>query len=80
MTRKGQTDVMLLDFAKAFDKVPHHRLRLWCFAGSNHFGVKESNQPWYTEADVLSGVQQGTALSWPLESTKHSDARLFADD
>ena len=26
MTRKGQVDVILLDFAKAFDKVPHHRL------------------------------------------------------
>ena len=26
MTQKGQVDVILLDFAKAFDKVPHHRL------------------------------------------------------
>ena len=42
-----------------------------------------------TEADVLSGVPQGTVL-WSVlfmafinglpESTKHSDARLFADD
>jgi hypothetical protein len=26
VTSKGQVDVILLDFAKAFDKVPHRRL------------------------------------------------------
>jgi hypothetical protein len=26
LTSKGQVDVILLDFAKAFDKVPHRRL------------------------------------------------------
>ena len=103
MTGKGQVDVILLDFAKAFDKVPHHRL----LHKLDFYGVRESTLRWIesflrqrkqsvlldstrsTEAVVLSGVPQGTILG-PLlflafiynlpESTKHADARLFADD
>ena len=28
LNRRGQADVLLLDFSKAFDKVPHHRLSI----------------------------------------------------
>ena len=100
---KDQVDVILLDFAKAFNKVPHHHL----LHKLDFYSVGESTLCWIesflsqrkqsvllegtrsTEADVLSGVLHGTVLR-PLlflafinnlpESTKHSDARLFADD
>ena len=69
-----ETDVILLDFAKAF--VPHHRL----LHKLNYYGVRESTLCWIesflsqrkqsvlldgtqsTEADVLSRVPQGTVL------------------
>ena len=103
MSSKGQVDVILLDFAKAFDKVPYQRL----LHKLDYYGMRNSTLRWIesflshrkqsvlldgtrsTEADVLSGVLQGTVLG-PLlflafindlpEMTKHSDARLFADD
>ena len=103
MSSKGQVDVILLDFAKAFDKVPHQRL----LHKLDYYGVRNSTLCWIesylhhrkqsvlldgtksSEANVLSGVPQGTILG-PLlflafindqpDVTKHSDARLFADD
>ena len=96
-------DVILLDFAKAFDKVPHQRL----LHKLDYYGVRNSTLCWIesflhnrkqlvlldgtksSEADILSGVPQSTVLG-PLlllafindlpDVTKHSDARLFADD
>ena len=103
MSSKRQADVILLDFAKAFDKVLHQRL----LHKIDHYGVRISTLCWIesflhhrkqsvplegtksSEADVLSGVPQGTVLA-PLlflafindlpDVTKHLDDRLFADD
>ena len=69
-------DVILLDFAKAFDKVPHQRL----LHKLDYYGVRNSTLCWIesflhhrkqlvllngtksSEADVLYGVPQGTVL------------------
>ena len=76
MAWKGQVDVILLDFVKSFNKMPHHRL----LYKLNYYGVQDSTLRWIesflsqrkqsvwldgtksTEADVLSGVLQGTAI------------------
>ena len=64
-------DVILLDFAKAFDKVPHrrllHKLDLWCSRIHSTI-LRQRKQSVLldgtrsTEADVLSGVPKGTVL------------------
>ena len=101
-TGKSQVDVILLDFSKAFDKVPHIRLLLKL----EYYGVRSITLDWTnafltyrqqqflldrvqsSQADVLSGVPQGTVLGPPLflafindklEVTA-SNTRLFADD
>ena len=71
-----QTDVILLDFAKAFDKVNHSSL----VKKLNHYGIRNNTLLWLTDflsnrsqqvmidgalsdpAPVLSGVPQGTVL------------------
>ena len=69
-------DLAILDFAKAFDRVPHRSL----LGKLNHYGIRGSTQQWITsflrqrtqqvivdgatseKAPVLSGVPRGTVL------------------
>ena len=71
-----QTNIVLLDFSKAFDKVPHQRLLMKL----SHCGVRGTTLEWIKDflsnrtqtvvlegmssspLDVLSGVPQGTVL------------------
>ena len=73
---RGQTDVVLLDFSKAFDKVPHKRL----MQKLQYFGVRGNIHRWISDflhertqtvvlensrsktAPVQSGVPQGSVL------------------
>ena len=76
MSNGAQTDVLIMDFAKAFDKVGHRRL-LWKL---NYYGIDNKTQIWVQGflsdrtqtvaldgeksyvADVVSGVPQGSVL------------------
>ena len=76
LNRRTQADVAVLDFAKAFDKVPHHRL----LRKLKDFNLDNKVIAWIEsflssqaqrvvvdghasrEASVLSGVPQGTVL------------------
>ena len=77
LNEKGQCDVLLLDFCKAFDKVPHsqlfHKLHHYGICGPLLLWLKSflSNRSQYVILDnqkshptsVLSGVPQGTVLA-----------------
>ena len=71
-----QTDMLVLDFSKAFDTVPHHRLMLKL----SNYGISGSTHKWISSflqdrlqrvvvggehsewSRVVSGVPQGTVL------------------
>ena len=75
LNNKGQTDIVLLDFSKAFDKVSHHLL----LTKSQHYGIRGNVLNWISVflllrtqpvcggssselIDVTSGVPQGSVL------------------
>ena len=76
MEEGDQTDIILLDFAKAFDKVPHDRL----LHKMEFYGVRQNTIEWIKQyltnrtqsvilenhksdpLDVVSGVPQGTVM------------------
>ena len=76
LNERKQTDTILLDFCKAFDKVPHRHLKLKL----EYYGVRNQALKWissfleertqrvvcggYTSdsVNVISGVPQGTVL------------------
>ena len=76
MNSKSQTDVLIMDFSKAFDKVGHDRLLLKL----HRYGIKDSLNMWIGAflhgrtqqvvlegeysyvGDVISGVPQGSVL------------------
>ena len=76
LSKGNQVDIILLDFAKAFDKVPYSRL----LHKLDFYGVRDQTSTWIRSflenrkqevvldgshsdrSDVLSGVPQGTVL------------------
>jgi hypothetical protein len=76
LNNKSQTDMVIMDFAKAFDTVPHNRLLLKL----NRYGIRNKTHAWITSflksrkqrvvvggehsswTEVVSGVPQGTVL------------------
>lgn len=76
MDQGVQTDVVVMDFSKAFDKVPHRRLKIKL----DYYGIRGHTLEWISnflsgrrqqvlldgaeseEVDVVSGVPQGTVL------------------
>ena len=76
LDRKKQHDIAVLDFSKAFDRVPHERL----LAKLHHYGVRGNTHRWIrsfltgrsqrvvvhgafsSPAPVVSGVPQGSVL------------------
>ena len=76
LDKRIQTDLIILDFSKAFDRVPHQRL----LKKVNHYGIRGNTLAWISsflhdrtqrvvvngqhseEVPVVSGVPQGSVL------------------
>ena len=59
LNRGGQTDVLILEFSKAFDKVPHHRLS----PKLDFYGIRRKTLQWIenfllgrTQSVVVNGA------------------------
>ena len=57
LNRGGQTDVLILDFSKAFDKVPHHRLSLKL----DFSGIRGKTLQWIN--NFLTGRMQSVVVN-----------------
>ena len=86
-----QTDVIIMDFAKAFDKVPHKRL----LYKLHYYGIRGSTHKWIASwlseryqkvvldgqasdpVPVLSGVPQGSVLGGTTLAIKYISATLY---
>ena len=68
LEEKGQVDMVILDFSKAFDKVPHQRLmsKLW------NYGIRGDTHAWiksFLMGRTQRVVVDGKASAWvPVES------------
>ena len=81
---KTQTDVVVLDFSKAFDVVPHQRL----LHKLDHYGIRGTTLNWIQ--NFLTKITQKVVVDGgpplfltyinDLPSTLSSQVRLFADD
>ena len=96
LDNKTQTDAILLDFAKAFDKVPHKRFlcKLTSYGNTHNWITSflsnrkqrvSVNGALSDTTDVTSGVPQGSVLGPILfllyiNENIQSSIRLFADD
>ena len=76
LDKKIQTDMIILDFSKAFDRVPHQRL----LKKVHHYGIRGNTHQWISsflnsrtqqvlvegqsseKVPVVSGVPQGSVL------------------
>ena len=78
LDKKTQTDMVTLDFSKAFDRVPHQRL----LKKIHHYGIRDNTFKWIAsflsqrtqqvlvegqsseKVPVISGVPQGSVLAF----------------
>ena len=96
LDKRKTIDLLILDFSKAFDTVPHRRLLLRL----KHYGITGKIESWLcdrqqrvvldgaasTDSPVLSGVPQGTLMfllylnDIRAKISPHTTIKLFADD